>query len=84
MQHLHFVKHPVHWRQVQGKLSSALRLFHTVLFSFSQLPAYEFEFSDTNPPVHAWSVLEVFRASTPRDFRFLKRAFMRLSLNFNW
>ena len=50
-------------------------------------PAYEFQFSDVNPPVHAWAVRRVFKMTAPRgerDLAFLKSCFMKLILNFNW
>ncbi|MDQ1540505.1 MAG: hypothetical protein QOH29_1231, partial [Actinomycetota bacterium] len=49
-----------------------------------QLPAYEWNFSDVNPPVHAWAVLRVFETSGGDDFDFLERAFHKLLLNFTW
>jgi hypothetical protein len=49
-----------------------------------QIPAYEFSFSDANPPVHAWSALHVFRATGGRDRVFLARVFQKLLLNFTW
>lgn len=49
-----------------------------------QLPAYEFNFSDVNPPVHAWACLRVFRATGGTDRAFLERAFHKLMLNFTW
>jgi hypothetical protein len=52
-----------------------------------QLPAYEWNFSDVNPPVHAWAVWRVFKISAPkgeRDILFLERAFQKLLLNFTW
>ncbi len=49
-----------------------------------QLPAYEWNFSDVNPPVHAWAALRVFRADGSRDFDFLERMFHKLSINFTW
>jgi hypothetical protein len=51
------------------------------------LPAYEWSFSDVNPPVHAWACWNVYRASGEpgqRDKRFLSRAFQKLLLNFTW
>jgi hypothetical protein len=53
-----------------------------------QMAAYEWNFDDVNPPVHAWAALRVFamdRAArgTP-DFDFLKRVFNKLMLNFTW
>jgi hypothetical protein len=49
-----------------------------------QIPAYEFAFSDVNPPVHAWSALHVYRATGGRDRSFLARVFQKLMLNFTW
>src|SRR5258708_32144923 len=53
-----------------------------------QLPAYEWNFSDVNPPVHAWAALRVFRIErrlTGRGDRpFLERVFHKLLLNFTW
>jgi hypothetical protein len=49
-----------------------------------QLPAYEWNFSDVNPPVHAAAALRVFRIDGARDFAFLERIFHKLLLNFTW
>jgi len=53
-----------------------------------QIPAYEWNFSDVNPPVHAWAVLRVFqidREMTGKsDFDFLQKAFHKLAINFTW
>src|SRR4051812_1830853 len=49
-----------------------------------QLPAYEWNFSDVNPPVHAWAALRVFEIDGSRDFDFLERVFHRLMINFTW
>ncbi len=52
-----------------------------------QLPAYEWNFSDVNPPVHAWAVWRVYKISAPkgqRDLLFLERCFQKLLLNFTW
>jgi hypothetical protein len=52
-----------------------------------QIPAYEFAFSDVNPPVHAWAVWRVYKMTGPRGQRdrlFLERAFQKLLLNFTW
>ncbi len=56
--------------------------------SNGQLPAYEWNFSDVNPPVHAWAVLFQFRTEQAMrgegDVEFLKRAFGKLLINFTW
>ena len=52
-----------------------------------QLPAYEWNFSDVNPPVHAWAVWRVYKISDSkgqRDLLFLERAFQKLLINFTW
>jgi hypothetical protein len=49
-----------------------------------QLPAYEWNFSDVNPPVQAWAALAVFRIDGGTDFNFLARAFHKLLINFTW
>ena len=52
-----------------------------------QIPAYEWNFSDVNPPVHAWATLYLFKMEQTlgrADMRFLERSFQSLMLNFNW
>ncbi|MCI4670369.1 MAG: glucosidase [Bacteroidia bacterium] len=53
-----------------------------------QIPAYEWKFSDVNPPVHAWACLEVYKMDKEKngvgDKDFLKRTFQKLLLNFTW
>ncbi len=52
-----------------------------------QLPAYEFNFSDVNPPVHAWACWRVYKMTAPRGKRdrlFLARVFQKLLINFTW
>lgn len=52
-----------------------------------QIPAYEWNFSDVNPPVDAWATLFLFnmeRTLGRADLRFLERSFQGLMLNFNW
>jgi mannosylglycerate hydrolase MGH1-like protein/glycosyl hydrolase family 63 len=48
------------------------------------LPAYEWDFGDVNPPVHAWAALQVFAIDGARDLDFLSRVFDKLLLNFAW
>ena len=48
------------------------------------LPAYEWNFSDANPPVHAWAALQVFEIDGSTDHVFLARVFHKLLLNFTW
>jgi Mannosylglycerate hydrolase MGH1-like glycoside hydrolase domain len=53
-----------------------------------QLPAYEWNFSDVNPPVHAWATLFLHRVEQAlhgeADLKFLRSAFNKLMLNFTW
>jgi hypothetical protein len=52
-----------------------------------QIPAYEWNFGDVNPPVHAWATLFLYRIETQlgrADIRFLERSFQGLMLNFSW
>jgi hypothetical protein len=53
-----------------------------------QLPAYEWSFGDVNPPVHAWSCLQVYKHDKARtgkgDIDFLEKVFQKLLINFTW
>ena len=49
-----------------------------------QLPAYEWSFSDVNPPVHAWAAWQVYLVDGGRDQDFLIRICTKLLLNFAW
>ena len=52
-----------------------------------QMPAYEWNFSDVNPPVHAWATLFLYKVEKNlgrEDVQFLARSFQGLMLNFNW
>jgi hypothetical protein len=49
-----------------------------------QIPAYEWNFSDVNPPTHAWAALRIFLIDGGRDREFLARVFHKLSMNFTW
>ncbi|MBK5270911.1 MAG: glucosidase, partial [Bacteroidia bacterium] len=53
-----------------------------------QLPAYEWNFSDVNPPVQAWAALQVYNIEKQRtgkgDLVFLKKIFQKLIINFTW
>jgi hypothetical protein len=52
-----------------------------------QIPAYEFAFSDVNPPVHAWACWRVYKITGERGKRdrlFLARVFQKLLINFTW
>lgn len=53
-----------------------------------QMPAYEWHFSDVNPPVHAWGTWRVYQIEKQMygraDKEFLERVFQKLLLNFTW
>jgi hypothetical protein len=53
-----------------------------------QIPAYEWKFSDVNPPVHAWAAIRIYQIERTmygrEDREFLERVFQKLMLNFTW
>ena len=63
-------------------------LFEQFQHPNGQLPAYEWEFSDINPPIHAWAVWRVYNMDRIRSGRpdraFLERCFHKLLINFAW
>ena len=65
-----------------------LMLFEQFQHPNGQIPAYEWEFSDLNPPVHAWAVWRVYNMDRIRggvaDRAFLEKCFHKLMLNFTW
>ena len=65
-----------------------LMLFEQFQHPNGQIPAYEWEFSDLNPPVHAWAVWRVYNMDRVRsgnaDHAFLEKCFHKLLLNFTW
>jgi hypothetical protein len=65
-----------------------LMLQQFFLHPTGQIPAYEWNFSDVNPPVHAWATIFLYRteqgAKGKGDIEFLKRSFAKLMLNFSW
>ena len=71
-----------------AKQQMQLMLRSLYLHPSGQLPAYEWNFSDVNPPVHAWATLFLHRTEQAlrgeADYDFLKSAFNKLQLNFTW
>jgi mannosylglycerate hydrolase MGH1-like protein len=70
-----------------GKQQLDLMLRENYLHPSGQLPAYEWNFGDVNPPVHAWSTIFTHRMEKARgrgDLEWLERAFHKLALNFTW
>ena len=53
-----------------------------------QIPAYEWNFSDVNPPVHSWAVWHVYEKDKEKtsvaDYDFLERCFQKLLINYTW
>jgi Glycosyl hydrolase family 63 C-terminal domain len=72
----HFAKH---------QLNLLLREWY--MHPNGQIPAYEYNFSDVNPPVHAWACWRVYKMTGrrgTRDRHFLASTFQKLLLNFTW
>ena len=71
-----------------AKAQLALTLRERYMHPNGQMPAYEWNFGDVNPPVHAWATLFAYkteRAVTGKgDLTFLRRVFDKLLLNFTW
>jgi hypothetical protein len=65
-----------------------LLLQNAFLHPSGQIPAYEWNFSDVNPPVHAWAASFLYRTEQvlhgEGDLEFLERSFHKLMLNFSW
>jgi hypothetical protein len=63
-------------------------LFEQFQHTNGQIPAYEWEFSDLNPPVHAWAVWRVYEIERDRtgysNREFLEKCFHKLLINFAW
>jgi hypothetical protein len=63
-------------------------LFEQFQHPNGQIPAYEWEFSDLNPPVHAWACWRVYNMEKERtgdgDLLFLEKCFHKLLINFAW
>ncbi|HZZ56512.1 MAG TPA: hypothetical protein VFE31_01690 [Opitutaceae bacterium] len=69
----------------KGQLNLLLREWY--MNPNGQIPAYEWNFSDVNPPVHAWAAWRVYKISAARgerDRTFLARVFQKLLMNFTW
>lgn len=71
-----------------AKQQLKLMLLGVYLHPSGQIPAYEWNFSDVNPPVHAWATLFLHRTELAlrgeMDLDFLRGAFNKLLLNFTW
>ena len=71
-----------------GKEQLALLLSGNYMHPNGQLPAYEWNFGDVNPPVHAWAVMFIYQQEKAQrgqgDRDWLQRCFHKLLLNFTW
>jgi hypothetical protein len=71
-----------------GKEQLDLMLQARYLHPNGQLPAYEWNFGDVNPPVHAWSTIFTYRLDKLRkgcgDTEWLEKSFHKLLMNFTW
>jgi hypothetical protein len=71
-----------------GKQQLKLMLRERYMHPNGQIPAYEWNFGDVNPPVHAWATLFTYRLEKMRtgdgDKEWLKASFQKLLLNFTW
>ena len=71
-----------------AKSQLRLMLHEMYLHPNGQLPAYEWNFSDANPPVHAWAAYQLYNACRAPDgsgdIAFLQLIFAQLLLNFTW
>ena len=76
---------PVDPQFAKDQLNLLLREWY--MHPSGQIPAYEWNFSDVNPPVHAWACWRVYKMTGPRGGRdrlFLARVFQKLTVNFTW
>ncbi len=71
-----------------GKSQLSLMLRERYMHPNGQIPAYEWNFGDVNPPVHAWSTIFAYRLDKLKqglgDKDWLKGCFQKLLLNFTW
>src|SRR5258705_7126370 len=72
-----------------AKTQLDLMLRNDYLHPNGQIPAYEWNFSDVNPPVHAYATMQIYLFEKARndgrgDVEFLKYAFSKLLVNFTW
>jgi len=71
-----------------AKEQLSLLLQELFIHPSGQIPAYEWNFGDVNPPVHAWATIFLYRTEQALrgegDLDFLKRSFQKLMLNFTW
>ena len=79
--------HAIPWAHLDpafAKYQLTVLLREWFLHPNGALPAYEWNFDDVNPPVHALAAIRVFVIDGSSDTDFLERIFQKLLLNFNW
>lgn len=82
--------HMIPFAKLDGKFAKdqlSVMLREWYMHPNGQIPAYEFAFSDVNPPVHAWAAWRVYKISArsgERDRQFLESIFQKLLINFTW
>jgi hypothetical protein len=82
--------HTIPFARIDGRFAKkqlGLLLREWYMHPNGQIPAYEFEFSDVNPPVHAWAACRVYKIADKKEERdrdFLESIFQKLLLNFTW
>jgi hypothetical protein len=79
--------HSVTFALIDPEFAKRQLLFLTEVWTMhpaGQLPAYEWNFSDVNPPVQAWAALRIYQIEGKKDRDFLERIFQKLTLNFTW
>ncbi len=79
--------HTVPWAHLDpafAKYQLIVLLREWILNPNGALPAYEWNFDDVNPPVHAFAAVRVFVIDGASDYDFLERVFQKLLLNFTW
>ncbi|MFZ0588953.1 MAG: glucosidase, partial [Bryobacteraceae bacterium] len=83
--------HTISFALIDGEFAKEqlwLMLFEQFQHLNGQIPAYEWEFSDLNPPVHAWAVWRVYNMDRTRtgvgDREWLEKCFHKLLINFAW
>lgn len=67
-----------------AKRQLLLLLDERYLHPTGDIPAYEWNFDDTNPPVQAWAALQIFAIDGGTDTDFLRRVMHKLLMNFTW
>ncbi len=67
-----------------AKAQLVLMLREWYMHPNGQLPAYEWNFSDVNPPTHAWAAIQVFLIDGATDTDFLARVLHKLLMNYTW